>query len=71
VSGAIYGASTLGSIAGVFVSGYVLIDHLGLTAIFRLTGGMTLLLAVGCLCADRWFIVRRSGPAEDAPSGAC
>lgn len=55
VSGLIYAASTAGSIAGVFVSGYVLIDHMSLTAIFRTMGILTGLLGVMCLLLDRWF----------------
>ena len=55
-SGLIIAASTLGSIAGVFVAGFVLIDHLRLSLIFRLMGCLTLLLAGGCMVFDRlWF----------------
>jgi MFS family permease len=49
VSGLIYAASTVGSIAGVFVSGYILIDYMNLTNIFRATGGLTILLGIICL----------------------
>ena len=45
VSGLIYAASTAGSIGGVFISGYVLIDWLTVTAIFRAMGVLVLLLA--------------------------
>src|SRR5439155_23795737 len=38
ISGLIIAASTVGSIAGVFVSGYVLIDQMKLSHIFRATG---------------------------------
>lgn len=55
-SGFIIGASTLGSIAGVFVSGFILIDHMRISKIFRLMGGLTLLLAGGCLALDRWLL---------------
>lgn len=55
VSGSIYAAGTVGSIAGVFVTGYILIDHLGLTALFRATGALTILLGVVCLWMDRWL----------------
>src|SRR5437773_8557259 len=54
-SGLIIAASTVGSIAGVFVSGYVLIDHLTAPAIFRLTGVLTILLGMSCLLMDGWF----------------
>ena len=49
----------MGSIAGVFVSGYVLVDHLGLNAIFRGTGALTVGLGVLSLIIDRWL-----APAE-------
>jgi len=52
ISGLVYAASTVGSIAGVFVSGYVLID-LSLSAIFRVTGGLILFLAGLSLVMDR------------------
>lgn len=55
ISGLIYAGSTVGSIFGVFVSGYVLIDLLGLSAIFRATGGLILLLAAVSLLMDRWM----------------
>lgn len=55
ISGLIYAASTVGSIAGVFVSGYVLIDYMTLTNIFRATGGLTILLGAGCFALDRWL----------------
>ncbi len=46
ISGLIIAASTVGSIVGVFVAGYVLIDHLRVSVIFRATGGLILLLGV-------------------------
>jgi predicted MFS family arabinose efflux permease len=55
VSGLIYAASTVGSIAGVFVSGYVLIDYVAVPNIFRATGALTLLLAGVSLMLDRWL----------------
>ena len=55
ISGLIYSASTAGSIVGVFVSGYVLIDYLSVSEIFRSMGVLTLLLALLCLALDRWF----------------
>jgi MFS family permease len=53
LSGLIIAASTLGSIAGVFVSGFVLIDHFRVSTIFHLMGGLTVVLAICCLWVDR------------------
>jgi MFS family permease len=61
VSGLIYAAGTVGSLAGVFVSGYVLIDHLTLPAIFQTVGVVTGLLGGLCWWWDRWF-----GPMPEA-----
>jgi len=61
VSGLIYGFSTVGSIAGVFVSGYVLIDQLELSKIFRATGCCTVLLGLLCLVMDRFFDPSKTG----------
>jgi MFS family permease len=55
ISGLIYAASTVGSIAGVFVSGYILIDYLAIADIFRATGALTLVLAAISLGMDRWL----------------
>lgn len=62
VSGAIIAASTLGGIAGVFVSGYYLLDHLAISSIFQLTAGLTALLAIACILMDRWFGPRIRDP---------
>jgi spermidine synthase len=56
MSGWIIGASTVGSIAGVFVSGYVLLDHMPVPNIFRVTGVLIMALGVLCLIMDRWFV---------------
>jgi len=56
VSGLVYAASTVGSIAGVFVSGYLLIDYLAVPDIFRATGILTLSLAGTSLMMDRWLM---------------
>ncbi len=53
ISGLIYSASTIGSIAGVFVSGYILIDYMNVPNIFRATGALTLFLAGLSLVMDR------------------
>jgi hypothetical protein len=47
-SGGIYGAGSAGSIAGVFLSGYVLIDLLPLPQILRATGILIVALAASC-----------------------
>ena len=60
ISGLIYAASTVGSIAGVFVSGYIFIDYLSVTTIFRATGLVTLLLAGLSLAMDKWLPPRES-----------
>ncbi|MBC8326678.1 MAG: fused MFS/spermidine synthase [Verrucomicrobia subdivision 3 bacterium] len=53
VSGLVYAASTVGSIAGVFISAYVLIDLFTTTQIFQLTGALTLGLG-GLCCLIDW-----------------
>ena len=55
ISGLIYAASTVGSIGGVFVSGYILIDYLTVTAIFRAMGILVLVLAGLALAMDFWL----------------
>jgi MFS family permease len=53
ISGLVSAASAVGSIAGVFVSGYLLIDALSLTSIFRVTGGLIVGLGLICLLLGR------------------
>jgi predicted MFS family arabinose efflux permease len=65
ISGLIIAASTVGSIVGVFFAGYVLIDHLRMSVIFRLTGVLIACLALLCLGADRWL---RDEADDDKPS---
>lgn len=55
LSGRIIAWSTLGSIAGVFVAGYLLIDLLRLSTIFRLAGLAMAGLGLLCLPLDRAF----------------
>lgn len=57
-SGNLYAASTVGSIAGVFVSGYVLIERMTVSNIFRATGALTFGLGLACWLMDRWFAAR-------------
>ena len=59
VSGWIIAASTVGSIGGVFVSGYVLIDYMSVPRIFQTTGVLTIMLGLACWGLDRWFAVNR------------
>src|ERR1043166_3940362 len=54
-SGFIIAASTVGSIAGVFVAGFVLIDRMGLSSIFRVMGALTVLLGFLCVAVDPWL----------------
>lgn len=54
-SGFIIAASTAGSIVGVFVSGFVLIDQMKVSAIFRAMGVMTVMLGLLCVVLDRWL----------------
>lgn len=61
-SGRIIAANTVGSIAGVFLAGLVLLEHWPLSQIFRVMGALTLLLGVACLAADRWFMVNSRTP---------
>lgn len=65
-SGQIIAANTLGSIAGVFLAGFVLIEHWRLSQIFISMGVLTLLLGAACLGGDRWFAsaASRSSPRK-------
>jgi len=45
ISGSVYGAGSAGSIAGVFVSGYLLVDAFALSSIFRGSGVLMIALA--------------------------
>jgi MFS family permease len=58
ISGLVYAASTVGSIAGVFISGYILIDQMAISQIFRFTGVLVLILAAMCLAMDRGSVGR-------------
>ncbi len=65
-SGFIIAASTVGSIAGVFVSGLLFIDYLRLSSIFRCMGALTLGLALLCAGLDRWLFPQ-TPPAKPSP----
>jgi MFS family permease len=62
-SGFIIAASTIGSIVGVFVSGFILIDHMKVSNIFRVMGGLTITLGLLCVALDSWFIAGTRGKA--------
>jgi hypothetical protein len=71
ISGLIYAASTAGSIGGVFVSGYIFIDYLTVSAIFRAMGVLVLILAAISLVMDFWFggNCKRGATESDRPAG--
>ena len=52
LSGTVYAASTVGSIAGVFITAYVLLDHYSNTTLFRATGWLTFGLTGLCFALD-------------------
>ncbi len=62
LSGRIIAWSTVGSIAGVLVAGYVLIDLLKLTTIFRATGVCVIVLGGLCYAMDRVFSIEQPAP---------
>jgi len=64
-SGFIIAASTVGSIAGVFVAGFVLIDQMKVSNIFYFMGGLTILLGLLCVALDPWLAVQ---PAQGNPA---
>jgi MFS family permease len=66
ISGLIYAASTAGSIGGVFVSGYIFIDYLTVTAIFRAMGVLVLFLAAISLALDFWLGGNCKGAAMES-----
>ena len=66
ISGLIFSASTAGSIGGVFVSGYILIDYLTVTAIFRAMGVLMLFLAAITLAMDFWLGGTCKGAATES-----
>jgi MFS family permease len=66
ISGLIYAASTAGSIGGVFISGYIFIDYLTVTAIFRAMGVLILFLAAISLALDFWLGGNCKGAAMES-----
>jgi hypothetical protein len=56
----VYGAGSAGSIAGVFTSGYVLIDLMSLPRIFGMTGALMVTLAI---------VLALCPPALQGPAG--
>lgn len=66
LSGQIIAWSTVGSIAGVFVAGYVLIEVMRLSSIFLTMGGLILVLAGLCWWLDRGLAPPSSEITPDA-----
>ena len=66
-SGLIYDASTAGSIAGVFISGYIFIDKYTVTTIFQTTGVVVFLLAGLSLAMDKMLKSQGHGKIERQP----
>jgi MFS family permease len=68
-SGLIFAASTVGSIAGVFVSGYYLLQNLTVPVIFHATGAAIMLLAAACVLLNSWLLPPepKSPPASPTP----
>jgi len=65
ISGLIYAASTVGSIAGVFISGYYFMDSgYTVTTIFKTTGVVVLFLAGLSLAMDKMLQPPGPGPIE-------
>jgi MFS family permease len=66
-SGLIFAASTAGSIAGVFISGFVLIEYMTVSRIFNVMGAATILLGLACLALDGFLSPAGRAPAAGAP----
>ena len=60
ISGLVFAASTVGSVVGVVLSGYVLIDHMKLSTIFQVTGGLIVCLGGACFILDPLFTSPKS-----------
>lgn len=59
VIGVVCSATATGSIAGVFASGYVLLNVLSPAECFQITGALVVVLALVCALAGSWFRDRR------------
>lgn len=55
ISGLIYAFSTIGSIAGVFISGYILIDKFRISEIIAVSGIGIIALGILTIFIDRFF----------------
>ena len=53
ISGFIISGSTIGGIVGVFVSGFLLIEIMGISSIFKVVGTITVIL--GLVCQLKWL----------------
>ncbi len=54
-SGLMSSVSTAGNIAGVIVAGYLLLDLIAISTIFRIAGVLVILIGAACLAMDRWL----------------
>ena len=59
ISNLVYAANTVDNIAGVFISGYILIDSLAISEIFHWTGILILCLAGLSVLMDYWLAPKR------------
>ena len=63
ISGLIYAFSTFGSIVGVFLSGYVLIDMFRISTIISASGIMIIVLGIIAFTMDGQFNLKSKDPA--------
>jgi hypothetical protein len=60
-SGLMSSVATAGNITGVVGAGYVFLDRIPISAIFRIAGVLVILIGVACLAMDRWLVKRGAG----------
>ena len=65
--GGFYAVSTLGSVVGTVITGFVLVAWMGVSAIFNLAGGILITLSVVYMLAARRF--RWSSCSANRPTG--
>jgi predicted MFS family arabinose efflux permease len=64
-SGLVSSVSSAGNIAGVFIAGYVLLDRIAISGIFRIAGILVIVIGIACMAMDQWLARprERSGDA--------